>query len=107
MAKKPKLTKAQKLHHVAYDAATLVFMIQLEAPPSAGVTIGQQLVSQQVLTNILVEQRAMHARNVIEFLRNVNDIHADDFIGNYKPDKPVRKALKKLSNRASSEVLHM
>lgn len=106
MAKTRKLTPAQKLHHVAYDAAMFVFLIKLGAPHEA-VRIGRHVVSEQVLTNILVEQRAIHARNVIEFLRNVNEIHADQFIGNYKPDKTTRKALKQLAKRASTEVLHM
>jgi len=103
------LSDSEKLHHIGYESKMLVEVLKI-GTPEQGIELqtdkGTFGLPKEFLLNIFIEQRALHARNVIEFLTRDNDIKMQDFF-DIRPSQEVLRALDTLFDRVSAQLLHM
>jgi hypothetical protein len=103
------LTRTERLHHIVYEAKALVDMLKLGMPHEDVQLVtskGNQTIPKHVMLNMVIEQRALHARNVIELFLNKNDIKAREILPENLAQSSIR-TLEALMDRISTQVLHM
>jgi hypothetical protein len=95
------------LEHVLYEMSTFAGAIAIQSGEfNLGVYVSPEH-GRAAVQNMLVEVRALHARNLAEFFTPSSYVQATDFLPSFGLPEGDMKAIKAIYGRASREVAHL